>query len=137
MENLLIFAQEQFVLVIALVLLIFLLVRSESAKGGEKLSCPQVVQAVNAEKALLLDVRDVKEFEGGHIVDSIHIPHAKVADSLQVLEKHRDMKIIVVDKAGQHSGAVVKLLTEKEFTAARLGGGIADWTQDNLPLVKA
>lgn len=136
MENVLIFAQEQFVLVILLVVLIFLFLRHEAAKGGEKLSCSQVVAATNAGEAVLLDVRDSSEFDAGHIVDSIHIPHAKVAGSIQQLEKHRDKKIIVIDKMGQHSGSVVKTLVEKEFTAVRMGGGIAEWQQDNLPLVK-
>jgi rhodanese-related sulfurtransferase len=130
------FAEEQFVLIIALVAMVFLFLRSESAKGGEKLSCAQIIQAVNTGNGVLLDVRDIKEFDAGHIVEAINIPHAKVADSLKVLEKHRSKQIIVIDKLGQHSGAVVKTLTAHGFTAARLGGGIADWQQDNLPLVK-
>jgi rhodanese-related sulfurtransferase len=135
-ENVLIFAQEQFVLVISLAALIFLFIRNETAKGGEKLSCPQVVQALNAGDSLLLDVRDSKEFDAGHIVDSMNIPHAKVADSLKKLEKYKTKQIIVVDKIGQHSGPVVKLLTEKGFNVVRLGGGIGEWKQENLPLIK-
>ncbi|MFT5118181.1 MAG: rhodanese-related sulfurtransferase [Kiritimatiellia bacterium] len=132
----LIFAQEQFVLVISLGVLIFLFVRHESAKGGEKLSCPQVVKALNSDNAIVVDVRDAKEFEAGHIVDSINISHAKIADSLKVLEKYRLKQIIVVDKLGQHTAAVVKTLTANDFNVVRLGGGIAEWKQDNLPLVK-
>ncbi len=136
MENLLIFAQEQYVLVISLGALIFLFIRSETAKGGKKLTCPEVVQAANGGDALLLDVRDSKEFDAGHIVDSMNIPHGKVNDSLKQLEKYRQKQIIVIDKMGQHSGPVVKKLTESGFTVVRLGGGIAEWQQDNLPLVK-
>ncbi|MFT6221066.1 MAG: rhodanese-related sulfurtransferase [Candidatus Endobugula sp.] len=136
MENILIFAQEQFVVVISLTAIVFLFVRHEASKGGEKLSCPQVVAAVNADEAILLDVRDTKEYDAGHIVNAISMPHAKVADSLNVLEKHRQKKIIVIDKMGQQSAAVVKTLVANDFTAVRLGGGISDWQQDNLPLVK-
>jgi len=135
-ENILIFAQEQFVVVISLAAIVFLFIRYETSKGGEKLSCPQVVAAVNADEAVLLDVRDTKEYDAGHIVNAISIPHAKVADSLKVLEKHRQKKIIVIDKMGQQSAAVVKTLVANDFTAVRLGGGISDWQQDNLPLVK-
>lgn len=136
MENALIFVQEQFLLVIPLIALVFLLLRHEGAKGGQKLSCSQLIQAANANNALLLDVRDTAEYDAGHIVDAINIPHAKVAAGIQQLEKYRDKQIIVIDKLGQHSAAVVKTLTEKEFTAVRLGGGLAEWQQDNLPLVK-
>ena len=131
------FAQEQFVIIIALAAIVFLFMRHETAKGGEKLSCSQVVAAVNADEAVLLDVRDTKEYDAGHIVNAINIPHAKVADNIKVLEKHRQKKIIVIDKMGQHSAAVVKTLVANNFTAVRLGAGISDWQQDNLPLVKA
>ena len=136
MENALIFLQEQFILVIPLVVLVFLLLRHESAKGGQKLSCAQLIQAANGDNAILLDVRDTAEFDEGHIVDAINMPHAKVAASLQQLEKYRTKQVIVIDKLGQHSAAVVKTLAEKGFEAVRLGGGIAEWQQDNLPLVK-
>jgi len=135
-ENALIFAQEQFVIIISLTAIVFLFIRYETSKGGEKLSCPQVVAAVNADEAILLDVRDTKEYDAGHIVNAINIPHAKVAGSLKVLEKYRQKKIIVVDKMGQQSAAVVKTLIANDFTAERLGGGITEWQQDSLPLVK-
>jgi rhodanese-related sulfurtransferase len=135
-ESLLVFAQEQFVIVIALAAVVFLFIRHETSKGGEKLSCPQVVTAVNADEAILLDVRDSKEYDAGHIVNAISIPHAKVVDSIKVLEKYRQKKIIVIDKMGQQSAAVVKTLVANDFTAVRLGGGISDWQQENLPLVK-
>ena len=136
MENLFVFAEQQFVLIISFFALIFLFFRHESAKAGEKLSCQQVVQAANSGDALLLDVRDTKEFDAGHLVDSINIPHSKVAGSLKQLEKYRQKKIIVIDKMGQHSGGVVKTLTASTFNVARLGGGISEWQQDGLPLVK-
>jgi rhodanese-related sulfurtransferase len=135
-ENLLIFAQGQLVLVLLLAVMVFLFLRHESAKGGAKLTCAQLVHEANSTNAVLLDVRDTHEFDEGHIVNSINIPHTKVASNLQQLEKHRDKKIVVIDKLGQHSSAVVKALAEKEFTAVRIGGGIAEWKQDNLPLIK-
>jgi len=135
-ENLFIFAEQQFVLVISFLVLIVLFFRHESAKAGEKLSCQQVVQAANSGDALLLDVRDAKEFEAGHLVDAVNIPHSKIASSLNQLEKYRQKKIVVIDKMGQHSGGVVKTLSANTFDVVRLGGGIAEWQQGGLPLVK-
>ncbi|ODS23356.1 hypothetical protein AB835_09375 [Candidatus Endobugula sertula] len=136
MENLLVFVQQHVLLVIVLVAFVFLLFRHESKSSGQKLSCQQVVRAINAGQAVLLDVRDAKEFYTGHLVDAINIPHSKVANSLKVLDKHRQKQIIVIDKMGQHAGAVVKTLTANDFDAVRLGGGVSEWQQDNLPLVK-
>lgn len=136
METLLIFAQEQVALVIAFIAMIVLFIRHESAKGGAKLSCPQVVQAINSGESVVLDVREAKDFEQGHIANAIHIPHSKVSGQLQRLSKYRQKQIIVADNVGQHSGAVVKALAAAEFQSVRLGGGIAEWKQNNLPLVK-
>ena len=136
MENVFLFLEQQYVLVISLGVLIFLFMRHESARGGAKLSCQEVIQAVNAEKSVVLDVRDAKEYEAGHIVDSLHIPHAKVSDSLKKLEKHRQKQVIIVDKMGQHAGEVVKTLKAQNFDVVRLRGGISEWQQENLPLVK-
>lgn len=136
MENLFLFLEQQYVLVISLGALLFLFYRHESARGGAKLTCQEVIKAVNSDQSVLLDVRETKEYDAGHIVDSIHIPHGKVKDSIKQLEKHRQKQIIVVDKMGQHSGEVVKTLKAQEFDVVRLRGGITEWQQDNLPLVK-
>ena len=137
MENILIFAEQEFVLVIGFVVLIFLFMRHESAKGGQKLSCQEVVLAVNAGEAVLLDVRETKDFETGHLVDALNIPHNKLEKSIKKLDKHRQKRIIVIDAMGQHAGAVVKKLAEQGFEAVRMGGGISQWQQDGLPLVKS
>ena len=136
MENLLVFAEQQLVLLIAFVTLVLLFIRYELAKSGHKLTCQQLVQAANTDNALLLDVRDAKDFAAGHITDSINITHTKVNDNIKQLEKYRQRQIVVIDKLGQHAGAVVKILTAHGFRAVRLGGGIAQWQQDNLPLVQ-
>lgn len=136
MENVLIFVQQQYLLFGGLAVLIYLFMRHESVKGGRKLSCAQVVQSINSDSAIVLDVRETKEFDGGHIVDSVNLPHGKIAESIKVIEKYRQKQIIVADAVGQHSAAVVKTLTAEGFDVVRLGGGVSEWQHENLPLVK-
>ena len=136
MEDILVFAQEQALIVAALAILIFAFMRRESSSAGAKLSTSEVIQAMNADKAILIDVRDSKDFDQGHVANAMNVPHAKISDSLGQLEKHREKKIIVTDALGQHSGTVVRVLVKAGFTAARMGGGMGDWKQDGLPLVK-
>jgi rhodanese-related sulfurtransferase len=49
---------------------------------------------------------------------------------------YKTKTIILVDKLGQHAGAVGRLLGKEGFEVRRLGGGIAEWQSQNLPLVK-
>ena len=135
-EDVFVFVQEQIFLVGALVLLVFAFYRKETSAGGVKLSTSQIVQAMNAETAILLDVRDAKDFDQGHVTNAINIPHAKVADSLKQLEKHREKQLIVTDNIGQHAATVSKLLAKAGFNIALMRGGMSEWKGDGLPVVK-
>lgn len=136
MEEVLIFLQEQVFIAVALAILIIAFLRKESAEGGTKLSISQVVQAMNNDVAVLLDVRDTKEYNQGHIANAIHIAHTQIQKSLNKLEKHREKQIIVADAMGQHAGTVGRLLAKEGFKVARVEGGMAEWKQEGLPLVK-
>lgn len=136
MENLFAFIYQESLLITALLVLVVLFLRRESAASGEKLSPNQTVRAMNADEALVLDIRDKKEFSAGHISGAMHIPHTKVANSLSQLEKYREKRIIIADKLGQQAGSVGKLLAKEGFNAARLGGGMEEWRTQGMPVVK-
>lgn len=116
--------------------LLGLLIFHELRRAGRSLSSRELTALVNADQAVLLDVRSHKDFGAGHIVDALNIPFEKLAERLGELEKHKAKTIIVVDAMGQHAGTVCRDLKKAGFTAAKLGGGIATWRADNLPVVK-
>ncbi len=130
------FVTEQWLLLSILTILVAALVFVESKRGGDTVSFHGATRLLNDEAGVVVDVRDAKEFQAGHIVGAIHIPHAKLVDQLSQIEKHRSKTIIVADKMGQHSGAAGRTLKESGFTAARLQGGMAEWESQNLPVVK-
>lgn len=131
-----VFLSEQWLLVLILAVLASALIFVEGKRGGNTLSYHQVVRHVNAGDGLILDVRDAKEYKAGHIVDALNIPHAKLAERLTELDKHKSKIIIVADKMGQHSGASGKLLKQNGFNVSRLQGGMTEWLGQNLPVVK-
>jgi rhodanese-related sulfurtransferase len=135
-EDILVFVQEQALLVAALAILVFAFLRRESAAAGSKLSLNEVVQAMNSEKALLLDVRDAKEFGQGHVANAVNIAHAKVESNLTQLDKYKDKQIIVTDAMGHHAATVSRMLAKKGFNVARMRGGMMEWKQEGLPLIK-
>lgn len=119
-----------------LAVLVAAFIWTESHKGGQAMSHHDVTRLINSDAAVLLDVRDTKDFGSGHIVDAINIPYAKLTTRVVELEKFREKTIVVVDKLGQHAGAAGKILKDKGFEVARLQGGLAEWKAQNLPLVK-
>jgi rhodanese-related sulfurtransferase len=130
-----IFISEQWLLVSLLLVLVYGFAMLERSRGGKPLTPAQVVAELNAERAVLLDVRDAKEYAGGHIHGALHIPHSKVANQLHELNKYREKTIILACKMGQSAAATGKLLTKQGYTVRRLGGGMMEWGNQGMPVV--
>lgn len=131
------FVAEQWILVSILVALVAAFLLVEARKGGSTISHHQATRLLNSGEAVLVDLRDTKEYKAGHIIDAINIPHASLTNKVDLLEKHKSKQIIVVDKMGQHAGSAGKILRDKGFQVVRMQGGMMEWTQQNLPVVKA
>lgn len=137
MDRLFEFIVNHYILVSAFVALLAALFVLETRRGGQKVSAQAAVSLINRDKAIVVDVRERKEFNEGRITGSLHIPLSAVKERASELKKHHDKQIIVVDKMGQHSATAVKVLNAEGYTnVTRLNGGIADWKGNNLPLVK-
>jgi rhodanese-related sulfurtransferase len=119
------------------VLLLALFIRNETRRGGHSISAQQLVDLVNREGAVVVDVRDRKEFESGHIVGAVNIPYANLDTRVDELRKYAEKPVIVACRMGQHSGAAGTLLRKQGFkNVSRLAGGMAEWLNQNLPVVR-
>ena len=137
MEQFLEFAVNNWMLVTALLALFALLAWDSSHKAGPKVSTHEATRLINQNNAIVLDIREKADFKAGHVVDSINIPNAQVTNRIEELGKHKSDPIIVVCKTGQTASAASKALKDNGFEQVyRLGGGIMEWTNNNLPLVK-
>ena len=97
----------------------------------------QAVMLINRSDAVVVDVRDKKDFDSGHIVDARNIPLTKLDQRIAELEKFKDKPIVVVCKMGQQSSeACNKLKTAGYSQVTKLGGGITEWKAQSLPLVQ-
>ena len=137
MDRLLEFAVNHPELVGPFFVLVALFIVLETRRGGKTVSTHQLTHLVNKEGALLLDVRDGKEFREGHITDARNIPFSTLKESLSQLEKFKDKPVVIVCKMGQHAGAAGRILHENGFKdVRRLSGGLTTWSSEGLPLVK-
>jgi rhodanese-related sulfurtransferase len=108
-----------------------------NSKQGKTVTPHQATLLINKQNGVILDVRERKDFDKGHIVDAINIPLAKLHERITELEKKKDVPIVVVCQAGQQSGEAVKALEAKGFAqVSRMSGGLSEWQMQNLPLVK-
>jgi rhodanese-related sulfurtransferase len=109
-----------------------------SSRSGSEVDTLVAVQLINYKDALVLDVREGSEYEGGHIVNSKHIPADKLEDRIQELEKFKSIPIVIIHRSGANStGKAGSILSKNGFTHVHnLAGGIDTWQKANLPIVK-
>lgn len=110
---------------------------SEKSRSGKAVSPQIATLMMNKDEAVIVDIREKKEFSEGKITGSVHIPFDSLKERSVELKKYEGKQIILVDKMGQHSGMAGKLLQAEGFeNVCRMSGGIAEWKSSNLPLVK-
>lgn len=138
MANFTQFLAHEWMLFSAFMALIAVFIMHETRRGGAAVTPAQLTRLVNSDEAVVVDVRDAKEYSAGHIVGAINIPHAKISSQLTQLEKHKEKPLIVVCKFGQHAGMVGKVLKTAGYeNVSKLSGGMAEWQSSQMPVVKA
>ncbi|OBA00504.1 rhodanese-like domain-containing protein [Halomonas sp. G11] len=120
--------------VLALIAWIVYETRSASTNA---LTATEATQLINREDAVVVDIRESKDFKTGHIAGARNIPQSSLDSRINELNKVKDKPVIVVCKHGQGSGAAQAKLAKAGFERAfKLKGGMAQWQADGLPVVK-
>jgi len=102
--------------------------------GFGQVGTAEATRLIN-DDALVLDVREDKEWAEGHIPNAKHIPLSQLAGRLSELDKHKDKPIVVSCRSGQRSASACRTLKKNGFEHAHnLAGGIIAWEQASLPI---
>lgn len=119
-----------------LVLIAWIVYETRSASTNA-LTATEATQLINREDAVVVDIRENKDFKAGHIAGARNIPQSSLDSRMSELDKVKAKPIIVVCKHGQSSGAAQAKLAKAGFERAyKLRGGMAQWQGDGLPVVK-
>ena len=106
-------------------------------RGIKEVDSVAALQLINHKNALVLDVREEKEYKAGHILNAKLIPLGKLAERKGELERNREQPIVVMCASGQRSAAACVLLEKEGFAKTyNLTGGINAWKKAGLPLEK-
>lgn len=130
------FITQQWMLVSLLAILVAVYMLRERVKSGLPVSPNELTALVNADKAVIVDIRPNAEFKTGHLVNALNIPYERIGADLATLEKYKSKTIILIDKIGQYSGMAGRQLIKEGYDVRRLSGGIGEWQNQSLPLVK-
>ena len=103
--------------------------------GYRKIEPQAAVTLLNNEGGIVLDIRNAKEFQEGHVVDSVHIPLPLLGKRHVEIAKYKDKPVIVTCRTGTQSSGACGLLRKQGFTSVyQMSGGILSWLAAKLPV---
>ncbi len=137
LEQIFEFIGNHFILVSIFVFLLVAFIINEGKQGGAAITPSNLVNLVNREGAVIVDIRDNKDYGTGHIAGAVNMPFTSIDSRVGELEPYKEKPIVLVCKMGQHSGSIGRKLKAQGFEdVRRLSGGMAEWSANSLPVVK-
>jgi rhodanese-related sulfurtransferase len=96
----------------------------------------EAIRLINHENAVLVDMRNDKDYRDGHIVNAVQVP-ADNNEAAGKLDKYRDRTLIICCRSGNQSHRLSTALSKQGFASVyNLKGGLHAWQQAGLPLTK-
>lgn len=141
MPQLIEFATKHWDLFLALIIILAMLYGGpigRRIRGYKETDASGAVRLMNHMDAVLIDVREPKEYQEGHVAEAHHIPLSNFDKEVDTLEKFRQKPMIVVCRSGHRSAIACGRLRKQGFeTVYNLKGGMLAWQDAGLPLSKA
>ena len=110
---------------------------TQTTKTYCSLTAKEFADSVSTVKAIVVDVRTVKEYETGHIEGAINIVwDNNFKTSLQNAKLSKEQPLAVYCRSGRRSKAAANVLVQEGYKVIELDKGIISWQQSGLPVVK-
>ena len=86
--------------------------------------------------ALWVDIREVDEWQQGHLPGALHVPRGNLESRIERVAPEKDRAVVLYCAVGNRSAFGAKTLVELGYTNVHsLAGGIEDWKRDGLEIV--
>jgi rhodanese-related sulfurtransferase len=112
-----------------------LLWQTIKGSGASQLTPQQATLMMNRDDAVVIDVRDTKDWATGHIPNARHIALDQLEKQLPEIEKLKARPLILNCQMGGRSGTACGTLKKHGFEKVfNLAGGIDAWRDAGLPV---
>ena len=103
--------------------------------GVSEIGTLDATRLINRNNALLLDLRETKEFEGGKLPNAVHVPLSQLKERGSELARFTKRPVIAYCARGNTSRAAGATLKQLGFAEIyQLQGGLQGWKSAGLPL---
>lgn len=105
--------------------------------GAKKLSLQAAITLLNHQNGIIVDVRNLAEYNKGHVQGALHAPLSTLSSAISSFKPYQQRPIIVACQTGFQAPAACTMLRKAGFnTLYYLDGGMNAWMNDRLPMVK-
>jgi rhodanese-related sulfurtransferase len=137
MDRIIEFSVNHWDMVLALLATLAMLVFTERRKAAPSVSPQQATVLGNNDDALMLDIRSAADYKTGRILNAKNIPFAELSKRTSDLQQYRDKPIVLICKTGQTAASAANVLRKEGYAKVyRMTGGMLEWSNQGLPLVR-
>lgn len=134
------FVAQEWMLFLAAAFLLSLLLHGlfrDLTKKYKTILPVNAVKLMNGDEVAVIDVRDTKEFNEGHLIGAKQIPLDQITDRAGELEQFKNKPVLITCRTGARSDLACMKLTKLGFGQLySLQTGIDGWLEANLPISK-
>jgi rhodanese-related sulfurtransferase len=125
------------VMVVSGAMLLWPLIGGRLSKVRE-IGALSATQLINRQNAVLLDLREGKDYAAGHLPNAVHIPLSQLSSRGGELSKLTSRPLIAYCDRGPKSRGAGSALSKLGFAEVyTLRGGVRAWIDAGLPITKS
>lgn len=103
-------------------------------KAMDAISKNELLSRLKSKDVIVIDVRPIEEFTGGHIQGALSIPLTELRDRLNELPKDREVVAYCRGPYCVLAPEAIKILKDNGYSALRLSEGLPEWKEAGLPV---
>ncbi|MCX5528628.1 rhodanese-like domain-containing protein [Streptomyces bobili] len=106
-------------------------------RGPKRVTVQQAAERTGAEgDAVLLDVREQREWQVGHAPHAVHLPLTLLAAGAALPNVAQGRRLVVICRSGGRSRRAAVLLAGRGAEVVDVAGGMQAWAAAGLPVVE-
>jgi rhodanese-related sulfurtransferase len=133
------FILNHYILALALVVVTYLLIQELFDTALKKFGFVSPLLAVtkmNNGNTVVIDVRELDEFNKGHIEGAVNLPLSKIKEQISSFDAYKNNQVLIVCQDGTRSATTGKITTKAGHKDVFvITGGMQSWQEDyKLPI---
>jgi rhodanese-related sulfurtransferase len=133
------FILNHYILALALVVVTYLLIQELFDSALKKFGFVSPLLAVtkmNNGNTVVIDVRELDEFNKGHIEGAVNLPLSKIKEQISSFDAYKNNQVLIVCQDGTRSATTGKIITKAGHKDVFvITGGMQSWQEDyKLPI---